>query len=163
VPALAPVLLRLASAIGADGEEALPRLLGDVLAEAARFDAAEIAISTGGTWRRYTIKGDARPIAGADLLGHLVQGGEPMRIDDPSEATPYAETQSLMAERGFGSVLALPFSKTGSPAGGVVLACTFAWSLVGVPMTRVAPLAAMAGIALERSRYLAELEGALGR
>jgi hypothetical protein len=163
VPALAPVLLRLAAAIGADGEEVLPRLLGEVLGEAALFDAAEIAISQGGAWLRYPIKGEPRPIAGADLLTHLVQGGEPMRIDDRSEAAPYAETQSLMAERGFGSVLALPFSKTGAPAGGVVLACGFAWSLVGVPMTRVAPIAAMAGIALERSRYLAELEHALGR
>jgi hypothetical protein len=157
MPALSPVLLRLAEAIGPDGEATVPRLLGEALAAVTDFEAAEIVLSHAGRFVRYPITGGEAPIAGDDLLRHLIQGAEPMRVDEPSEAAPYPQTQEAMNTRGFGSLLAVPLSRSGAPAGGLVLARDFSWSLVGVPLSRVVPMAAMAGIALARSRSLAEL------
>ena len=157
MPALAPVLLRLASAIGPDGHEIVPRLLAEALAPHVEFEAGEIVLSHAGRLRRYPLAGPGGPLIGDDFLRHLLHAREPMRIDDPSEAVPFPLTLEIMAARGLQSMLAIPLSAHGAPAGGVVLARGFSWSLVGVSLTMVVPIAAMAGLALERSLGMAAL------
>ena len=160
---LSEVLLKVATAIAADGGASVRAALEAVLREAAPFDAGEVAFvrAHGDAWRHPLGTGDGS-ILGTDLLRHVIAQGAPYRIDDWRDALAFAETLGLLRARALRSLLVVPFRSDGP--GGAVLAGALAvgrsqgWAFAGASLPLLVPLAAMAGLALDRALVLTTLE-----
>jgi hypothetical protein len=163
---LADSLLALAASIDGDGGHAVCRTLSSLLRDSAPFDAGEVVLRHGGGFHRFPFGRDERPIAGEDLVNHVLTNGAPLRLDDARDLEPFAETRGRMAEGGLKSALVLPLGMilhvpashlAASPNGVLVLARRHGWAFVGASLHYLGPLAAMAGMALDRALALTAL------
>lgn len=163
---LADSLLALAAAIDGDGGHGVCHTLSVLLRDTAPFDAGEVVLRHGDGFHRYPFGGDERPVAGDDLVSRVLITGAPLRLDDARDLEPFAETRERMAQGGFKSALVLPLGTilhvqaphhAASPNGVLVLARHHGWAFVGASLHFLGPLAAMAGLALDRSLALTAL------
>jgi hypothetical protein len=163
---LADSLLALAASIDGDGGYAVCRTLATLLRDTAPFDAGEVVLRHGGGFHRFPIGGDERPVAGDDLVAQVLSDGAPLRLDDPRDLEPFAETRERMAEGGLKSALVLPLGAVlhvpaaphaASPSGVLVLARRHGWAFVGASLHFLGPVTSMAGMALDRSLALTAL------
>ena len=163
---LADSLLALAASIDGDGGHAVCRVLASLLRDTAPFDAGEVVLRHGDGFHRLPFGGDERPVAGDDLVNQVLAHGAPIRIDDPRDLEPFAETRERMARARLKSALVLPLGTilhvqaphpAASPNGVLVLARRHGWAFVGASLHFLGPLAAMAGLALDRSLALTAL------
>jgi hypothetical protein len=162
---LADSLLALAGSIDGDGGHAICRTLASLLRDTAPFDEGEVVLRQGGTFLRFPIGGDGRPVAGDDLVIQVLTNGAPLRLDDPRDLEPFAETRDRMAKSGLKSALVLPLGTilhvqahhAATPNGVLVLARRHGWAFVGASLHFLGPLATMAGMALDRSLALTAL------
>lgn len=163
---LADSLLALAAAIDGDGGHGVCHTLGSLLRDTAPFDAGEVVLRHGEGFHRFPFGTDERPVAGDDLVGQVLTNGMSLRLDDPRDLEPFAETRERMAQAGFKSALVLPLGTilhvqaphhAASPNGVLVLARRHGWAFVGASLHFLGPLAAMAGLALDRSLALTAL------
>ena len=154
---LTQTLLALAAATSWDGGDGVVSTLRDALAEAAPFDAGELALSMPTGYRRWTFTQDEEMLAADDLLLELSHRDTPLRFDEPGEVTPFPDTAARWRRRGFQSALGLPLGAAGGPEGGVVLARRFGWAFAGTSMRAVSVSVAMAGLCLERALALSAL------
>jgi len=163
---LADSLLALTSAIDGDGGHGVCHTLSALLRDTAPFDAGEVVLRHGDGFHRYPFGGDERPVVGDDLVGRVLATGAPLRLDDARDLEPFAETRERMAQGGFKSALVLPLGTilhvqaphhAASPNGVLVLARHHGWAFVGASLHFLGPLAAMAGLALDRSLALTAL------
>lgn len=163
---LADSLLALASAIDGDGGHGVCHTLSVLLRDTAPFDAGEVVLRHGNGFHRFPFGTDERPVAGDDLVRQVLANGTPLRLDDPRDLEPFAETRERMAQAGLKSALVLPLGTilhvqaphhAASPNGVLVLARRHGWAFVGASLHFLGPLAAMAGLALDRSLALTAL------
>ncbi|HVQ28095.1 MAG TPA: hypothetical protein VMV21_00860 [Vicinamibacteria bacterium] len=160
---LSEVLLRVASAIAADGGASVRAALESVLREAAPFDVGEVVLvrGPGDPWRQAMGSGEG-PLLGADLLAHVLAHGAAFRIDDWHDAEPFAETLEHLRRRSQRSLLTIPFHFEGGERprleGALAVARSHGWAFVGASLPLLGPLAAMAGLALDRALALTVLE-----
>jgi hypothetical protein len=158
----APVLIRIAAAVAADGGAGVRRALEEALQEAAPFDEGEVALARthGDVWRQ-PLGAAAGPILGLDLLNHVLAHGAPYRIDDWRDAEAFAQTLGLLRTRGLRSLLTVPFrfDAPGVPplAGALAVGRTHGWAFVGASLPLLGPIASMAGLALDRTLVLTTL------
>ena len=159
---LSEVLLRIATAIAADGGASVRAALEGVLREAVPFDAGELAFvrTHGDPWRQPLGTGEGR-VLGVDLLGHVTAQGAAYRIDDWRDAESFAQTLGLLRARALRSLLVVPFrfDGPGGPpvAGALAVGRSHGWAFVGASLPLLMPLAAMAGLALDRALVLTTL------
>jgi hypothetical protein len=157
---LADVLLRLAAAVSGDGGHGVLRVLDEILADAAPFDAGELAFLRGETVERYPVGPEPGPLVGRDLMEHVMTHAASFRIDDLHEVDAFPEAAQHLRARGMRSLLVLPFRCGGPPGseGGVLaVGRRYGWAFVGTSLPIVGPLAALAGLALDRSLALTAL------
>jgi hypothetical protein len=163
---LADSLLALAASIDGDGGHGVCHTLGSLLRDTAPFDAGEVVLRHGDGFYRFPFGGDERPVAGDDLVAQVLAHGTPLRLDDPRDLEPFPETRERMAEGGLKSAIVLPLGTIlhvqaphhAATANGVlVLARRHGWAFVGASLHFLGPLAAMAGLALDRSLALTAL------
>jgi hypothetical protein len=163
---LADSLLALAAAIDGDGGQGVCHTLSALLRDTAPFDAGEVVLRHGDGFHRYPFGTDERPVAGDDLVSHVLAGGAPLRLDDARDLEPFPDTRERMAQGGFKSALVLPLGTVlhvqaphhaASPNGVLVLARRHGWAFVGASLHFLGPVAAMAGMALDRSLALTAL------
>lgn len=150
-------LLALVASVSWDGGDGVVGVLRALLAEAAPFDAGEVAVAHPAGFHRWTLTDDESPLVGEDLLLHLSARPHPVRLDDWHEAEPWPRTAELLERRGLRSLLVLPLSAAGGAEGGVGVACRHGWAFVGCSLRRLQPVAAMAGLALGHARALTAL------
>ena len=156
-------LLALTAAIAADNGDGVARALRTLLVQATPFDRGEIAVARPLGCERWTLTDDEAPLAAEDLVLHLAANREPLRLDDASRIDAFPRTRKLLEAAGQRTLLALPLNVAGGVDGAVLLAERHAWAFAGVSLQRLAPLAGMAGLALERSLALTALERELAR
>jgi hypothetical protein len=169
-------LLALAGSIDGDGGQEVCRTLDSLLRDAAPFDAGEVVLHEERGFHRFPFGGGDRPLAGCDLVRHVLAGKAPLRIDDPGDYERFPETRDLLNQSGIRSVLALPLGiilhvpsmpHAASPTGVLIVGRRYGWAFVGASLNFLGPLAAMAGYALDRALALTALghpkggEGAL--
>lgn len=154
---LTQTLLALAAATSWDGGDGVVSTLRDALAEAAPFDAGELALSMPTGFRRWTFTQDEDMLTADDLLLELCHRDAPLRFDEPGEVVAFPETAARWRRRGFLSALALPLGAAGGPEGGVVLARHFGWAFAGTSVRAVSVSVSMAGLCLERALALSAL------
>ena len=159
---LSDVLLKVATAIAADGGASVRAAVEGVLREAVPFDGGELAFvrAPGDTWRQPLGTAEGR-VLGADLLDHVIANRAAYRIDDWRDAEPFAETLGLLRARALRSLLVVPFrfDGPGRPplAGALAVARSHGWAFVGASLPLLTPFAAMAGLALDRALVLTTL------
>jgi hypothetical protein len=163
---LSDSLLALAASIDGDGGHEVCRTLDSLLRDAAPFDAGEVVLREERGFHRFPFGGQDRPLAGDDLVRHVLAERAPLRIDDPRDFEPFPETRDLLARSGMRSVLALPLGiilhvpslpHAAAPTGVLVVARRYGWAFVGASLNFLGPLAAMAGYALDRALALTAL------
>jgi hypothetical protein len=147
-------LLQVAAAVGPDGGDEVVRVLGAILKESAPFDAGEVAVLGALGFARWTLTDDDDAVAAEDLLLHVAQRHEAVRLDHPDAMERFPRTQERLARRGLQSLLALPLSQSDAGEGAVVLARTHGWAFVAAPLHALLRLAAMGGVSLGRARLL---------
>ena len=150
-------LLAVVASVSWDGGDGVVGVLRALLAEAAPFDAGEVAVAHPAGFHRWTLTDDESPLVGEDLLLHLSARPHPVRLDDWREAEPWPRTAELLERRGLRSLMVLPLSAAGGAEGGVGVACRHGWAFVGCSLRRLQPVAAMAGLALAHARALTAL------
>ena len=150
-------LLALAAATTWDGGAGVVSALRATLSTLAPFDAGELALSMPTGYRRWTFTDEEEPLAADDLLVDVSRHDIPLRIDQPDDAVSFPETAARMRRRGFMSMLAVPLSAAGGPAGAVVLARRFGWAYAGTSMRAVSVCVSLGGLCLERSLALTAL------
>ncbi|HEY6552226.1 MAG TPA: hypothetical protein VI669_02675 [Vicinamibacteria bacterium] len=163
---LADSLLALAASIDGDGGHAVCKTLGLLLRDTAPFDAGEVVLRQGEGFHRFPFGGDERPVAGDDLVRHVLANGAALRLDDPRDLEPFPATRERMAPGGLKSALALPLGVTlhvqasrpaAEPNGVLIVARRHGWAFVGASLHFLGPVAAMAGLALDRALALTAL------
>jgi hypothetical protein len=163
---LADSLLALAGSIDGDGGQEVCRTLDSLLRDAAPFDAGEVVLHEERGFHRFPFGGGDQPLAGCDLVRHVLARREPLRIDDPRDFEPFPETRDLLNQSGMRSVLALPLGiilhvptmpHAASPTGVLIVGRRYGWAFVGASLNFLGPLAAMAGYALDRALALTAL------
>jgi hypothetical protein len=163
---LADSLLALAASIDGDGGHGVCKTLGFLLRDSAPFDVGEVVLRQGEGFHRFPFGGDERPVAGDDLVRHVLANGAALRLDDPRDLEPFPETRERMAPPGLKSALVLPLGVTlhvqashpaAEPNGVLILARRHGWAFVGASLHFLGPVAAMAGMALDRSLALTAL------
>lgn len=163
---LADSLLALAASIEGDGGHAVCRTLASVLRDTAPFDAGEVVLRQERGFHRFPFGGDERPVAGDDLVNQVLANHAPLRLDDQKDLEAFPETRERMAQIGLKSALILPLGTVlpvqapahgASPTGILALARRHGWAFVGASLNFLGPLAAMAGLALDRSLALTAL------
>lgn len=160
---LSEVLLRVASAIAADGGASVQAALEGVLRDAVPFEAGEVVVVPAhgeAAWRQPLGAAETK-VLGNDLLAHVVAHGAAYRIDDWRDAEPFAETLGLLRVHSLRSLIVVPFRcdrPEGPPlAGALALGRSHGWAFVGASLPLLVPFAAMAGLALDRARVLTGL------
>jgi hypothetical protein len=159
---LAEVLLRIAAAVAPDGGTGVRKALEAVLREAAPFDAGEIVfVRAHGEHIHLPLRGDERPLLGADLVAHVLAHGAPYRVDDWPDALPFAQTYDELRARDLRSALVLPFrfeaAGTEALLGVLGVARAHGWAFVGASLPLLVPLSGMAGLAVDRALALSAL------
>jgi hypothetical protein len=163
---LADSLLALAASVDGDGGQAVCRTLASLLRDTVPFEAGEVVLRQERGLHRFPFGGDARPVAGEDVVAQVLGNGAPLRLDDPRDLEAFPETRDRMAESGFKSALVLPLGtilhvpgppRGASRSGVLALARHHGWAFVGASLNFLGPLAAMAGLALDRSLVLTAL------
>jgi hypothetical protein len=154
-------LLQVAAAVGPDGGDEVVRTLGAILKESAPFDAGEVAALGAVGFTRWTLTEDDDAVAAEDLLLHVAQHHEAVRLDHPGAMERFPRTQQRFAQRGLQSLLALPLSQSDTGEGAVVLARRHGWAFVAAPLHGLLRLAAMGGMCLGRARLLTAVCGQL--
>jgi hypothetical protein len=159
-------LLALAASIDGDGGHEVCRTLSSLLHDAAPFDAGEVVLQEARGLHRFPFGGDERPLAGEDLVRHVLAHKVPLRLDDTPDLEPFPETAGFLAASQMRSALALPLGiilhvpsmpHAASPTGVLVVARRYGWAFVGASLNFMGPLAAMAGYALDRALALTAL------
>lgn len=150
-------LLALVASVSWDGGDGVVGVLRALLAEAAPFDAGEVAVAHPAGFHRWTLTDDESPLVGEDLLLHVSARPHPVRLDDRHEAEPWPRTAELLERRGLRSLLVLPLNAAGGAEGGIGVACRHGWAFVGCSLRRLQPVAAMAGLALGHARAMTAL------
>lgn len=149
-------LIELTAAVGADGGAGVVRALGALFKEGAPYDVGEVAVLGAAGFERWTLTDDDEAVAAEDLLIHVAQRREAIRLDHPGELAAFPGTCEGMTRRRLQSLLALPFW-AGSVEGVVVLARRHGWAFVAAPVNAFLYLAAMGGLCLARSQLLTAL------
>lgn len=147
-------LLQVAAAVGPDGGDEVVRTLGAILKESTPFDAGEVAALGALGFARWTLTDDDEAVAAEDLLLHVAQRHEAIRLDHPGAMEQFPRTLERLSRRGMQSLLAMPLSQSGSGEGAVVLARRHGWAFVAAPLNALLRLAAMGGVCLTRARLL---------
>ena len=115
----------------------------------------------GEAWRQPLGAAEAK-VLGNDLLAHVLAHGAAYRIDDWRDAEPFAETLGLLRARALRSLIVVPFrfdGPEGPPlAGALAVGRSHGWAFVGASLPLLVPLAAMAGLALDRAWVLTRLK-----
>lgn len=153
--ALPEPLLALASAVVDDGGGTVLSVLQAILADAAPFDVAEVALRRGSVSERFCLSParDAAAFTADDVLDRVMADGAALRLDDLGEADPFPRTRERMKAEGLRSLLAVPFT-AGGAEGMVALGRRQGWAFVGASLHVLGPVASMAGLALDRSLAL---------
>src|SRR5262245_10531831 len=153
--ALPEPLLALASAVVDDGGGTVLSVLQAILADAAPFDVAEVALRRGSVSERFCLSParDAAPFTADDVLDHVMNDGAALRLDDLGEADPFPRTRERMKAEGLRSLLVVPFA-AGGAEGMVAVARRQGWAFVGASLHVLGPVVTMAGLALDRSLAL---------
>jgi hypothetical protein len=162
---LADSLLALAASIDGDGGLAVCRTLAALLREAAPFDAGEVVLRQAEGLLRFPFARHDQPVAGDDLVNHVLASAAPRRLDDQRDLDAFPETGRLMALGGLKSALVLPLGSLPfvpgphpTPSSGVlIVARRHGWAFVGASLHFLGPLSLMAGLALDRSLALTAL------
>jgi hypothetical protein len=163
---LADSLLALAASIDGDGGHGVCKTLGLLLRDTAPFDVGEVVLRQGEGFHRFPFGGDERPVAGDDLVRHVLANGAALRLDDPRDLEPFPATRERMAPGGLKSALVLPLGVTlhvqasrpaAEPNGVLIVARRHGWAFVGASLHFLGPVAAMAGMALDRALVLTAL------
>jgi hypothetical protein len=157
-------LASLAAAAGPDGGLAVAKTLRALLVELVVSDRAEIAVEGPQGFDRKSLTEDPAPLADADLLTAVASARTPLRVDDLPELAAYPKTLERLRSLGMRSLLALPLSAAGGAKGVVVLLRDYPYAFAGVPLYRIEPMMAMAGIAMTQALALtaARAASALG-
>jgi hypothetical protein len=157
-------LASLAAAAGPDGGLAVAKTLRALLVDLVVSDRAEIAVEGPQGFDRKSLTEDPAPLADADLLTAVASARTPLRIDDLPELEAYPKTLERLRSLGMRSLLALPLSAAGGAKGVVVLLRDYPFAFAGVPLYRIEPMMAMAGIAMTQALALtaARAASALG-
>lgn len=159
-------LLALAASIDGDGGHAVCNTLRLILRDTAPFDVGEVVLRQGEGFHRFSFGGDEGPVAGDDLVRHVLANGAALRLDDTRDFEPFPATRERMAHGGLKSALVLPLGVTlhvhasqpaAEPNGVLVVARRHGWAFVGASLHFLGPVAAMAGLALDRSLALTAL------
>jgi hypothetical protein len=152
--ALPEPLLALASAVVDDGGGTVLSVLEAILADAAPFDVAEVALRRGGVSERFHLSPgrDVASFTADDVLDRVMADGA-LRLDDLGEADPFPRTRERMKAEGLRSLLAVPFA-AGGAEGMVALGRRQGWAFVGASLHVLGPIVSMAGLALDRSLAL---------
>lgn len=159
-------LLALAASIDGDGGHEVCRTLSSLLHDAAPFDAGEVVLQEARGFHRFPFGGEERPLAGEDLVRHVLAHRAPIRLDDAPDIEPFPETAAFLQASQMRSALALPLGiilhvpslpHAASPTGVLVVARRYGWAFVGASLNFMGPLAAMAGYALDRALALTAL------
>lgn len=159
---LAQVLLRIAAAAAPDGGAGVRAALQAALRDEAAFDVGEIILKR--PHREplvFPLGGASGPLVGPELVDHVLAHGAPYRIDDLPDALAFPVTEARMREHGVRSALVLPFrfDEHGmvEVTGALAVCRTHGWAFVGASLPMVAPLAGMAGLALDHALRLSAL------
>ena len=147
-------LIALVAKTAGDGGRGLSQALAAVVAEVAPFDRGELAFLREGGVERWPLLGDAA-VSGDDLVRHVAVHPVPVRIDDLPEAEPFPHTRERLLALGLRSLLALPISSAGGPEGVLVIARDYGWAFAGASLRVLEPIAAMAGLCIEKTLQLA--------
>jgi hypothetical protein len=146
-------LLALVAKTTGDGGRGLCEALALVVADVSPFDRGELAFVRAGSVERWPLAGDA-PVCGDDLVRHIAAHPAPVRIDELHEAESFPRTHERLVALGLRSLLALPISDCGGPEGAVVIARDYGWAFAGASLRLLEPIAAMAGLCLEKTLLL---------
>ena len=157
-------LASIAAAAGPDGGLAVAKTLRALLVDQVPSDRAEIAIEGPQGFDRKSLTEDPAPLVEQDLLTAIASARTPLRVDDLFELEVYPKTAERMRALGMRSLLALPLSAAGGAKGVVVLLRDYPFAFAGVPLYRIEPMMAMAGIAMTQALALtaARAAAALG-
>jgi hypothetical protein len=157
-------LASIAAAAGPDGGLAVAKTLQALLVDQVPSDRAEIAIEGPQGFDRKSLTEDPAPLVEQDLLTAIASARTPLRVDDLFELEVYPKTAERMRALGMRSLLALPLSAAGGAKGVVVLLRDYPFAFAGVPLYRIEPMMAMAGIAMTQALALtaARAAAALG-
>ena len=152
-------LIGLVAATKADSGLALREALREQLQALAPFDRGEVAFLRGGQVVRWSLDRGADGVSADDLVRHVAAHPVVVRVDELHEAEPFPKTQAAMQALGLRSLLALPLSGAGGVEGVLVLARDYGWGFAGASLRRLAPLASMTGLCVDRALLLSESRG----
>jgi GAF domain-containing protein len=157
-------LASLAAAAGPDGGLAVAKTLRALLVDQVPSDRAEIVVEGPQGFDRKSLTEHPAPLSDHDLLTAVSSARTPLRIDELSELAVYPKTLERVRALGMRSLLALPLSAAGGAKGVVVLLRDYPFAFAGVPLYRIEPMMAMAGIAMTQALALtaAKAASALG-
>jgi GAF domain-containing protein len=157
VPRVEQHLLALAASVAWDGGDGVVRVLGEVLAAHAPFDAGEVAIVHPTGYLRWTLTDDEEPLADGDLLRYVCDNPQALRLEDLGDLDPFPRSRQALERRGLRSLMVLPLSQAGGTSGAAMVARRYAWAFAGAPLRVLVPVAAMAGLALDCALALTRL------
>lgn len=150
-------LLDLAAAVTWDGGERVMSSLRRHLTDLVVFDLGELAMPRVIGFDRWALSDSEEELVPEDLLTHLVDRDEPLRIDDVSALVGFDRSVTHLVDRDIRSLLALPLSSARGPRGTVVLTRDSTWAFAGAPLPALGSLAGMAGLSLETAAMLTKL------
>ncbi|HET7292291.1 MAG TPA: hypothetical protein VFM88_07695 [Vicinamibacteria bacterium] len=147
-------LLRLVAAVGERGAAGMRETLAEILGATAPFDSGEIAFLRNGEVVRWALGATQGPVAGDDLVRHVVNHPVSLRIDHLLEAEPFPATHERLEAAGLRSLLVLPITAREGFEGAIVLAREYGWAFAGASLRRLEPVAAMVGLLLAVAQKL---------
>jgi hypothetical protein len=147
--------LGIVRGISWDGGDGVVAALEAALREEAPYDSGEVVVLGPIGFERCLLTADS--VLGDDVLLEARRRGGHITIDDVRDAKGIPKTRELMDRTGIRSLLLLSLSEAGGLEGWVGLGRTYAYGFAGVSMHRLRPLAALAGLALQKARALSKL------
>ena len=157
LPGLADKLLALVASTSWDGAQSLVRALAAILEEIAPFEVGELIVLKPEGPARLPLNDLTQPWTEESFLRHACGAGVAMRFGDLGEMTSFPGAHDRMAALGLRSLLTVPLSAAGGPAGVLLLGHRHGWAFAGASIRDLWPVAAMTGLCLERAEALTRL------
>jgi GAF domain-containing protein len=150
-------LIDLSAAVTWDGGDGVIGALGRHLADLLEFDQAELILPKVFGFDRWTLSESPDALLPDDVLLHLLDQPDPVRIDDVSALSGFDRGRAELLERGIQTILTLPLGSAGGPRGLVVMGRSSTWGFAGAPLTTLTPLVGMAGLSIETAAALTKV------
>jgi hypothetical protein len=147
--------LGIVRAISWDGGDGVLEALEKILRDEAPFHSAEVAILGPIGFERCLFTSVS--VIGDDALLDARRRGGHVKIDDIRDVPYLPKTRQLMDRNGLRSLLLLSLGEAGGIEGWIGLGRDHAYGFAGVSLRFLGPIAAMTGLALQKSRSLSKL------